>query len=97
MNSNIWELDRCENKNGRLNGMEFENMSKMNSMMAKEGCEMETEDISLEDKRWMIDDARAIIDGRKREYRKMRRIYGVSDKITAKERIHSYVDLYDTA
>ena len=26
----------------RMNGKEFENMSEMNSMLAKEGCEMET-------------------------------------------------------
>ena len=29
----------------RMNGKEFENMSEMNSMMAKEGCEMEKEKI----------------------------------------------------
>ena len=40
---------RCLNKQKwevfgrRMNGKEFENMSEMNSMMAKEGCEMEEE------------------------------------------------------
>ena len=28
----------------RMNGKEFENMSEINSMMAKEGCEMEKEE-----------------------------------------------------
>ena len=31
-------------------------MSEMNSMMAKEGCEMEKEENWQEDRRWMTDD-----------------------------------------
>ena len=46
-------------------GMEFENMSEMNSMMAKEGCEMKKEKNWQEDRRWMTDDVRASINGRK--------------------------------
>ena len=34
----------------RMNGKEFENMSEMNSMMAKEGCEMEKEENWQEDR-----------------------------------------------
>ena len=37
----------------------------MNSMMAKEGCEMEKEENWQEDRRWMTDDVRASINGRK--------------------------------
>ena len=46
---------RCLNKQKwevfgrRMNGKEFENMSEMNSMLAKEGCEMEKEENWLED------------------------------------------------
>ena len=36
MNTQKWEVF-----GRRMNGKEFENMSEMNSMMAKEGCEME--------------------------------------------------------
>ena len=69
----------------RMNGKEFENMSEMHSMMAKEGCEMEKEDNWQEDRRWMTDDVRASINGRKEknwEYRKMRILYGVTDERT---------------
>ena len=38
---------------------EFESMSEMNSMMAKEGCEMEEENWQ-EDRRRMTDDVRAM-------------------------------------
>ena len=61
---------RCLNKQKwevfgrRMNGKEFENMSEMNSMMAKEGCEIEKEDNWQEDGRWMIDDIRASINGK---------------------------------
>ena len=34
-------------------------------MMAKEGCEMEKEENWQEHRRWMTDDVRASIDGRK--------------------------------
>ena len=38
LNKQKWEVfDR------RMNGNEFDNMSEINSMMAKEGCEMEKE------------------------------------------------------
>ena len=46
-------------------------------MMAKEGCEMEKEENWQEARRWMTDDVRASINGRKgknRESRKMRRL-----------------------
>ena len=62
---------RCLNKQKwevfgrRMNGKEFENMSEMNSSMAKEGCEMEKEENWQEDRRWMTDDVRASINGRK--------------------------------
>ena len=62
---------RCLNKHkmevfGRqMNGEEFENMSEMNSMLTKEGCEMEKEENWQEDRRWMTDDVRASINGRK--------------------------------
>ena len=57
---------RCLNKQWevfgrRMNGNEFENMSEMNSMMAKEGCEMEKGENWQEDIRWMTDDVRASI------------------------------------
>ena len=64
---------RCMNKQKwevfgrRMNGKEFENMSEMNSMMAKEGCEMENEENWQEDKRWMTDDVREIINGKNRK------------------------------
>ena len=63
---------RCLNKHKwgvfgrRMNGKEFENMSEMNSMMAKEGCKMENEENWQEDRRWMTDDVRASINGRKK-------------------------------
>ena len=63
----------------RMNGKEFENMSEMNSMMAKESCEMEKEVNWQDYRRWVTDDVRASIDGRKdknRKYRKIRRIWG---------------------
>ena len=62
---------RCLNKNKwevfgrRMNGKEFENMSEKYSMMAKEGCEMEKEETWQEDRKWMTDDVRASINGRK--------------------------------
>ena len=62
---------RCLNKQKwevfgrRMNGKAFKNMSEMNSMVAKEGCEMEKEENWQEDRRWMIDDVRASINGRK--------------------------------
>ena len=62
---------RCLNKQKwklfgrRVNGKEFENMSEMHIMMAKEGCEMEKEENWQEDRRWMTDDVRASINGRK--------------------------------
>ena len=40
-------------------------MSEMNSMMAQELCEMEKEKNWQENIRWMIDDVRASINGRK--------------------------------
>ena len=40
-------------------------MCEMNSMMAKEGCEMENEENWQVDRRWMTDDVRASINGRK--------------------------------
>ena len=40
-------------------------MSEMHSMMAKEECEMEKEEIRQEDRRWMTDDVRASINGKK--------------------------------
>ena len=70
----VWETE---------NGNEFENMSEMNNMMAKEGCEMEEENWQ-KDRRWMTDDVRASINGRKyknREYMNMRRLYWVNDEI----------------
>ena len=60
---------RCLNKQKwemfgrRMNGKEFENMSEMNSMMAKEGCEMAKAKNWQEDRRWMTYDVRASIDG----------------------------------
>ena len=48
-----------------MNGKKFENMSEMNSMMAEEGCEMEKEENCQENRRWMTDDVRASINGRK--------------------------------
>ena len=63
-------------------------MSEMNSLMAKEGCEMEKEEHWQEEKRWMTDDVRANINGKKRrEYRKMRRLYGVNDDRTQMAKI----------
>ena len=47
----------------RMNGKEFETMSEMNNMMPKEGCEMEKGENWQEDRRWMIDDVRASING----------------------------------
>ena len=82
---------RCLNKQKwgvfgrRMKGKEFENMSEMNGMMAKEGCEIEKDENWQEDRRWTTDDVRASIKGIKennREYRKMRRIYGVNDDRT---------------
>ena len=64
---------RCLNKQKwevfgrRMNGKEFENMSEMHSMMAKEGCEMEKEENWQEDRRWMTDDVRASINGKNRD------------------------------
>ena len=57
----------------------------MNSMMAKECCEMEQQDNRQEDRGWMTDDVRANIDGRKernKEYNRMKRINGVNDDRT---------------
>ena len=48
-----------------MDGNEFENMSEMNNMMAKDGCEMEEQDNWPEDRRWMTYDVRAIIDEKK--------------------------------
>ena len=62
---------RCLNKQKwevfgrRMNGNESENMSEMNSMMAKDGCEMEKDENWQEDRRWMTDDVRASIKERK--------------------------------
>ena len=50
-----------------MNGKEYENMSEMNGMMAKVGCEMEREENWQEDRRWMTEDVRASINGRKKE------------------------------
>ena len=97
---------RCLNKQKwevfgrRMNGKEFENMSEMNSMMAKEGCEMEKEENWQEDRRWMTDDVRASINGRKeknreyREYRKMIILYGVNDERTQMAKI-TYLHMKD--
>ena len=63
---------RCLNKQKwevfgrRMNGKEFEHMSEMHSLMAKEGCGMEKEENWQEDRRWMTDDVRASINGRKK-------------------------------
>ena len=43
----------------RMNGKEFKNMYEMNSMMAKEGCEMEREDNWQEDR--TTDDIKATL------------------------------------
>ena len=40
-------------------------MSEMNSMMAKDGCEMEKEENWEEYRRWMTDGVRASINGKK--------------------------------
>ena len=56
LNKHKWEVF-----GRRMNGKLFENMSAMNSMMAKEGCEMEKEENWQEDRRWMTDDVRASI------------------------------------
>ena len=51
---------RCLNKQKwevfgrRMNRKEFENMSEMHSMMAKEGCEIEKEENWQEDRRLMM-------------------------------------------
>ena len=78
----------------RMNGKEFENMSEMNSMMAKEGCEVEKEEHWQEDRRWMTDDVRASINGKNREYRNMRRLYGVNDERTQMVKIR-YLQMKD--
>ena len=93
---------RCLNKQKwevfgwRMNGKEFENMSEMHSMMAKEGCEKEKEENWQEDRRWMTDDVRASIteEKKKREYRKMRRLYGVTDERTQMAKIR-YLQMKD--
>ena len=94
---------RCLNKQKwevfgrRMNGKEFENMSEMYSMMVKEWCEMEKEENWQEDRRWMTYDVRASINGRNeknREYRKMRRLYGVTDEITQMAKIR-YLQMKD--
>ena len=46
-------------------GKEFENMSEMNSMLAKQGCEMDKGDNWQKDRRWITDEIRASIYGRK--------------------------------
>ena len=69
-------------------------MSEMNSMMAKEGCEMEKEENWQEDRRWMTDDVRASIHGRYWEYRKMGIIYGVNDERTQMAKIR-YLQMKD--
>ena len=76
-----WKTDYkpiiINNNNLIIMAKEFENMSKMNSMMAIEGCEME-EDHWQEYRRWMADDVKASSDGGKENmvnYRKMRRIW----------------------
>ena len=72
-------------------------MSEMNSMMTKEGCEMEKEENWQEDRRWMTDDVRSSINGRKeknREYRKMRILYGVNDERTHMAKI-TYLQMKD--
>ena len=87
---------RCLNKQkwevfGRwMNGKEFENMSEMNSMMAKEGCEMEKEENWIEDRRWMTDDVGRKF--KKWKYRKIRRLYGVNDERTQMAKI-SYLQM----
>ena len=43
-------------------------MSEMNSLMAKEGCEMENEENCQEDRRWMTDDDRVSINGRRKKW-----------------------------
>ena len=58
LNKQKWEVF-CR----RMNGKEFENMYEMNSMMTKEGCEMEKSENWQEDRRWMTDDVRARIIG----------------------------------
>ena len=40
-------------------------MSEMNTMMAKESCEMVKGETWQEDRRWMTDDVRESINGRK--------------------------------
>ena len=62
---------RCLNKQKwevfgrRMNGKVFENVSEINIMMAKEGCKMEKGENWQEDRRWMTDDVRASINGKK--------------------------------
>ena len=92
---------RCLNKQKwmvfgrRRNGKEFENMSEMYNMMAKEGCEMEKDENWQEDRRWMTEDVRASINGRKnRECRNMRRLYGVTDERTRMAKIR-YLQMKD--
>ena len=58
---------------------------------------MEKEENWQEDRRWITDDVRASINGRKeknREYRKMRILYGVTDEITQMANIR-YLQMKD--
>ena len=56
---------KSEESGRRMNRKEYDNMSEMNSMMAKEGCEMEEHDNCQEDRGWMTDYVKESIDGRK--------------------------------
>ena len=65
---------------------EYDNISGMKRLMVKEGCDIEKRaDNRKEDRRWVINDVRMSIEGRKkhnREYRNMIRLCGVNDDIT---------------
>ena len=90
MNKQKWEVFGRQ-----MHGKEFENMSEMNSMMAKEDCEMEKEDNWQEDRRWMTDDVRAIINGRKiGNIGKSEDYYGVKDERTHMAKIR-YLQMKD--
>ena len=68
-------------------------MSEMHSMMAKEGCEMEEENWQ-EDRRWMTLEEALMEEKKNREYRKMRRLYGVTDERTQMAKIR-YLPMKD--
>ena len=66
----------------RMNGKEFDIMSEMNSMMAKEGCDRDGENWQ-KDRGWVTDDVRASMNEKiYREYTKMRIFYEVNEERT---------------